>query len=197
MRQMGNCVAAQRAAALLALAAPAGARTGVRSVAKADRVLLVGIAGMHEFDLARFGAAHPDSALAWLTDSGRTEAVRQALEARRRELGIRKIYGGNALSAEFGDPARCSRVPDLIIESESGIIYTKPTATKVAEHGGFTDDDRHVPLVVALPGGRARTATDRVETRAVAPSILRILRLDPRRLDATATGVRPLPQLGF
>jgi Type I phosphodiesterase / nucleotide pyrophosphatase len=138
-----------------------------------------------------------DVGLLWLADGSKTEAVRSALEARRSELGIRRIYSGKTLSGEFGDPARDSRVPDLIVETESGVIYTKPTATKVAEHGGFARDDRHVPLLVALPGGRALTVTARVETRALAPTILRILGLDPRRLDATSTGVRPLPQLGF
>jgi hypothetical protein len=138
-----------------------------------------------------------DVALLWLNDRGKTQSVRDALEARRGELGIRKIYSGKTLLAEFGDPARDSRVPDLIVETESGIIYTKPTATKVAEHGGFTSDDRHVVLLVALPNGRAVTVRTKVETRALAPTILRILGLDPRRLDAATTGVRPLPQLGF
>jgi hypothetical protein len=123
--------------------------------------------------------------------------VRNALEARRGELGIRKIYSGKALVAAFGDPARDSRVPDLIVETESGTIYTKPTATKVAEHGGFTMADRHVALLVALPGAKATMVTTKVETRSVAPTILRILGLDPKRLDAISTGVRPLPQLGF
>jgi type I phosphodiesterase/nucleotide pyrophosphatase len=138
-----------------------------------------------------------DVALLWLTDRAKAPEVRSALEARRGELGIRKIYSGKTLQAEFGDPARDSRVPDLIVETESGIIYTKPTATKVAEHGGFAMADRHVALLVALPGGRASTVTEKVETRAVAPTILRILGLDLKRLDATSTGVRPLPQLGF
>lgn len=138
-----------------------------------------------------------DVALLWLTDGAKASAVRSALEARRGELGIRKIHSGKALLAEFGDPARDSRVPDLIIESEPGVIYTKPTATKVAEHGGFAAEDRHVALLVALPGGRATTVTTKVETRSVAPTILRILGLDLHRLDATSTGVRPLPQLGF
>jgi hypothetical protein len=138
-----------------------------------------------------------DVALLWLTDRSKTPAVRNALEARRGELGIRKIYSGKALVAAFGDPARDSRVPDLIVETESGTIYTKPTATKVAEHGGFTMADRHVALLVALPGAKATMVTTKVETRSVAPTILRILGLDPKRLDAISTGVRPLPQLGF
>jgi len=138
-----------------------------------------------------------DVALLWLTDRAKTPAVRSALEARRSELGIRKIFSGKKLVVAFGDPARDSRVPDLILETESGIIYAKPTATKVAEHGGFAMADRHVPLFIALPGGRAATVTEKVETRSVAPTILRILGINPKRLDATSTGVRPLPRLGL
>jgi Type I phosphodiesterase / nucleotide pyrophosphatase len=138
-----------------------------------------------------------DVALLWLTDRAKTPAVRSALEARRSELGIRKIFSGKTLVVAFGDPARDSRVPDLILETESGIIYAKPTATKIAEHGGFAMADRHVLLLVALPGGRAATVTEKVETRSVAPTILRILGINPKRLDATSTGVRPLPQLGL
>jgi hypothetical protein len=138
-----------------------------------------------------------DVALLWLGDRRQTAAVRRALEARSSDLGILKIHSGKALVAEFCDPATDSRVPDLIIESQEGVIYTKPAATKVAEHGGFTMDDRHVPLLVAIPGGTARTIAAAVETRALAPTILRLLGLDARRLDAADTGVKPLPGLRF
>jgi hypothetical protein len=37
---------------------------------RADRVLLISIAGMHDFDLDHFVAAHPDSALAKLAGRG-------------------------------------------------------------------------------------------------------------------------------
>src|SRR5947209_14227747 len=66
MKIMCSRVAAFGMAAFLALVAPASAQTIGRSGAKADRVLLISIAGMHDFDLTRFIAAHPDSALAKL-----------------------------------------------------------------------------------------------------------------------------------
>jgi hypothetical protein len=155
-----------------------------------DGKLLKSIAG----DALAYQVAD-DVALLWLTDKTKTAAVRHALEAHRAELGIRKIHSGKAIVAEFGDPTTDSRVPDIIIEAETGVIYTKPTATKVAEHGGFSAEDRHVPLLVAVPGGRMQTMAVSVETRALAPTILRILGLDARQLDARDTGVRPLPGL--
>jgi hypothetical protein len=138
-----------------------------------------------------------DVALLWLTDRSKTDAAVAALAARRADLGIRKIHAGKAPLAEFGDPAKDSRVPDIIIETETGTIYTKPTATKVAEHGGFNADDRHVALVVVVPGGRAQTVSSAVETRSLAPTVLRLLGLDARRLDAADTGLKTLPGLGL
>src|SRR5205085_3210312 len=50
------------------------------SAAPADHVLLISIAGMHDFDLTRFIAAHPDSALAKLR--ARSALYTQALAPR-------------------------------------------------------------------------------------------------------------------
>ena len=57
------------------------------------------------------------------------------------------MHRGEELGAAAGD----RRAPDFVIESVPGVIYTKPTATKLAEHGGFSADDRHVALLVAGP----------------------------------------------
>jgi len=164
----------------------------VRKKRIVDGKLLKSVAG----DALAYQVAD-DVALLWLTDSSKTMAVRHALEAHRAELGIRRIHSGKEILTEFGDPTKDGRVPDILIETETGVIYTKPTATKVAEHGGFAMDDRHVPLLVVIPGGHSRTVTTTVETRALAPTILRILGLDARRLQAADTGVRPLPGLGL
>jgi hypothetical protein len=139
-----------------------------------------------------------DVALVWLKDQAKAPAVAAALEPRKAELGIRRIYAGKALVGPFGDPAKDSRVPDLILEAENGVIYTKPSATKIAEHGGFNLDDRHVGLLVVAPGAAPHSVSAAVETRAVAPTVLRLLGLDARKLDAVAkTGVKPLPGLGL
>jgi hypothetical protein len=139
-----------------------------------------------------------DVGLVWLKDSSKTPAVVAALEARRADLGIARIHSGKALLAEFGNPAKDSRVPDILIEAETGVIYTKPTTTKVAEHGGFSSDDRHVGLIIVAPGVKKQVIATPVETRAVAPTVLKLLGLDAKKLDAVAkTGVKPLPGLGL
>jgi arylsulfatase A-like enzyme len=79
--------------------------------------------------------------------------------------------------------------------SQVGTIYT--TGSKIAEHGGDNAGDRDVPLVVYAPGHVSSGQFDRwVETTQVAPTILRLLGLDPRELDAVRIeGTRVLPGL--
>jgi arylsulfatase A-like enzyme len=64
-----------------------------------------------------------------------------------------------------------------------GVVYTGSTK-KQAEHGGFALDDTNVMLLVSNPSIRARSITTFVETTQVAPTILKILGLDPRSLEA-------------
>jgi Type I phosphodiesterase / nucleotide pyrophosphatase len=137
-----------------------------------------------------------DVGLIWLKDASTTPAVVKTLTVHRADLGIAKLWSGKELLSEFGDPAKDSRVPDILIEAQPGVIYTKPTATKVAEHGGFSADDRHVGLLVALPGGHAKTVAAPVETRSVAPTMLELPGIDPKQLQGVAKGkARPLPGL--
>jgi hypothetical protein len=53
-----------------------------------------------------------------------------------------------------------------------GIIYTGGIG-KVAEHGGFAYDDRNVLLIVSNPSYKPSTFNDQVETRQIAPTILK------------------------
>jgi hypothetical protein len=53
--------------------------------------------------------------------------------------------------APFIDPTTDSRTPDIVVLPTHGVIYAKLTATKIAEHGGFSEDDTHVALVIANP----------------------------------------------
>jgi len=67
---------------------------------------------------------------------------------------------------------------------------------KQAEHGGFALDDTNVMLLVSNPSIRARTITTSVETTQVAPTVLKLLGLDPAALDAVRKeGTAVLPGL--
>ena len=133
--------------------------------------------------------------LVWLKDGKQADAVATALTANRAALSIDHVLSGAALKAEYGDPATDSRVPDLVVIPTQGVIYTKPTATKIAEHGGFSEDDTHVALLVSAPGLQAGTVSTPVSTTQVAPTLLSALGLDPQALQAVVqegTPVLPL-----
>ena len=116
-----------------------------------------------------------DVGLIWLTDPGKTAAVVKVLSANREKAGIKNIYSGSALTKMYADPKKDSRAPDIVIEPQYGVIYTKLTATKKAEHGGFTADDRNVALLVSMPSLKAKTVSAKVGTQQVAPSVLKLL----------------------
>jgi hypothetical protein len=126
-----------------------------------------------------------DVGLIWLNDPAQAAPVAAALMQRKDEFGIAHVYQGEELVTLWGaDPAKDARVPDLFIGVQPGVIYTKPTNAKIAEHGGFTADDTHVALLVAGRGIKPGTVADKVETRQVGPTILTALGMDPNALEA-------------
>ena len=139
-----------------------------------------------------------DVALIWLTDQSKTADATKALMAAKADLAIDKVMSAAEIGAMFGDALKDSRVPDLVILPVKGVIYTKPDATKLAEHGGFADDDVHVPVIVANPAIAPATVSDAVATAEIAPTILAALGLDPASLLAVkAEGTKVLPGLGL
>ena len=125
-----------------------------------------------------------DVALIWLNDSAKTGAAVEALSKHMKDLEVAKIWSGAELAQRFADPVKDTRAPDIIIEPNAGVIYTKPKATKIAEHGGGAEDDSHVALLIANPAMKAQTIDAPVATMQVAPTILTALGLDPSSLDA-------------
>jgi len=108
--------------------------------------------------------------------------------------GLGAVYTGTAADAFIGAKPADPRVPDVIGLARQGVVYTGGVA-KIAEHGGNHPEDRNVPLVVSGAGARAHTvSTTAVDTAQIAPSILRLLGLDPRALQAVrAEHTRVLP----
>jgi arylsulfatase A-like enzyme len=138
-----------------------------------------------------------DISLPWL---GNQEQVDQAVSILQADLAgpnrarIQTIYSGEELERLFGDP-RNGRTPDIIIQPIPGTIYSG-SANKIAEHGGFAENDRHVLLVVSNPSLEPRTIASPVTNMQVAPTILSALGLDPRELQAVRReGTTVLPGL--
>src|SRR5258706_2030443 len=134
-----------------------------------------------------------DVALIWLAQQDQTDAATKALQAGQAGAFIQTIYSGTGLKLGFPDPAVDSRVPDIIVQPEPGVIYSNSTA-KDEEHGGFSLDDVNVALLVANPQIKPGTVLAPVQTAQIAPSILSVLGLDPKALQAVQIeGTQKLP----
>ena len=105
--------------------------------------------------------------------------------------GLRALYTGAAADRLLDAPRGDSHAPDVVGIAKYGVVYTGGVK-KIAEHGGASPDDRDVALVVSGAGVHHGVTVRRaVRTTQIAPTILRLLGLDPRalravRLDHTA-----------
>ncbi|HEY3614146.1 MAG TPA: hypothetical protein VGK92_10595, partial [Gaiellales bacterium] len=101
--------------------------------------------------------------------------------------GLRAAYAGAAAAAYFGLAAPDARAPDVLGISQYGSVYTGKQG-KIAEHGGDNPQDRGVALLVSgapLAHGHWRhSVAAAVETTQIAPTILQLLGLDPKALQA-------------
>lgn len=105
------------------------------------------------------------------------------------QSGLAAVLPGPAAAAYFRVPTTDSRVPDIFGIAQYGVVYTGGKG-KIAEHGGANPQDRGVPLVVSGAGALTRlSAVLRVnpipvETTQIAPTILKLLGLNPQQLQA-------------
>ncbi len=125
-----------------------------------------------------------DGSLIWLADSSLTNDVVASLSvpSTQQLLGIQEIFAGQSLQNKFNSPLYDPRTPDVILKVNTGVIFTG--GSKIAEHGGFNEDDVHTALLLSIEGlGHAvvKTATT---NQQVAPTILAALGLDPSNLEA-------------
>ena len=98
--------------------------------------------------------------------------------------GLKTVFAGAAAAVYFNVAAGDARVPDIFGISQYGVVYTGGHG-KISEHGGANPQDRDVPLVVS--GGPVDdhvVSSARVVTTQIAPTILRLLGLNPNALQA-------------
>ena len=98
------------------------------------------------------------------------------------------ITSGDPLADIFGNPLvpmslAAARAPNVFIQPNEGVIYSN-SKKKIAEHGGGAPGDTGVALIVSNPGLRAREVDDLVHTTQVAPTILKVLGLNPNHLES-------------
>lgn len=148
------------------------------------------------------GPTEDDISLLWLANPADTQTAVDTLEANAQSgtgAAIGQIFYGTSLHTMFGKPGLPPdgdpRVPDIIVQPQTGVVYTG-SSKKQAEHGGFAQDDTNVMLLVSNPDLSPKEVTSLVETTQVAPTILESLGLDPQRLDAVRIeGTQSLPGL--
>lgn len=124
-----------------------------------------------------------DLALIWLNDRSPAN-VSSAYASLTPLAGPLGFDNGELYTAANPPPGYATgndpRLPDFSIKVNPGVIYTG--GTKIAEHGGFSDDDTHVALLVSAPGIVPSRDTQPVQTAQVAPTILKALGIDPTHL---------------
>jgi arylsulfatase A-like enzyme len=161
--------------------------------------------------LNTLGLAEDDISQIWLADSTRTGDAVNALESAGTAVGLGQIFYGSSLTTLFNppgvpeDPGPCCKLrkggdprsPDIVVIPNYGVVYTGGLK-KQSEHGGYAWDDTNVMLLVSNPRYERQTIHSFVETTQVAPTILKLLGLDPDELDAVRKeGTPVLPGLTY
>ncbi|KUJ23720.1 type I phosphodiesterase/nucleotide pyrophosphatase [Mollisia scopiformis] len=123
-----------------------------------------------------------DIGLVFLVDARDTDAAVDNLNGQRDALKIDDIISGDRLTyLGYGDPSTDPAVPNIIIKPKLGTIYTTSTS-KIAEHGGLSDDDRKVACFASATNIERTVFNHQVFTKEFAPTILQALGLDPMSL---------------
>jgi hypothetical protein len=100
------------------------------------------------------------------------------------QSGLRTVFAGASAARYFGVPVSDPRHPDIWGIVQHGVVYTGGTG-KIAEHGGADPNDRDVPILVYAPHAVHPGVFDqRLETTSIAPTVIRLLGLNPRDLQA-------------
>jgi len=125
-----------------------------------------------------------DASLIWLKDPSFTAGVVANLSkpANQAALGIQEIFALQSLANKFNSSLDDERTPDILLKVNTGVIFT--TGSKIAEHGGMNEDDVHTALLLSAPGMKAQQIKTPVLNQQVAPTILKVLGLDPNALEA-------------
>jgi len=143
------------------------------------------------------GSSEDDISLIWLKNQNSTSEAVETLSANADKIGAGEIFAGPSMSLLFDDPKSDPRTPDIAVQPNVGVIYTGGKG-KVAEHGGFAQDDTNVMLLVSNLRLKPNTVLNPVQTTSVAPTILKVLGIEPNQLEAVRkdkTGT--LPGLSF
>jgi hypothetical protein len=137
------------------------------------------------------------TALIWLTDQTQTAAAVAALNASPLLApNLNQVLSFGSANFPFPDPTVDPAVPDIFVVMNNGVNFEPSlTSTTYAEHGGFGENETHVPLLISNPEWPGSTDNTLVSTRQIAPTVLKLLGLDPQALQAVQIeGTPVLPE---
>jgi len=120
----------------------------------------------------------------WLSDPAKTAAVVKALGDRAAAIGIQDIYSGARLALTLNSPRKDSRMPDIILQAELGILWGSLGDTTLAAYGGTLDEDTHVALLLSGAQLTGRCDPTYVPTTQLGPLLLRALGMEKFDLQA-------------
>jgi hypothetical protein len=145
------------------------------------------------------GATEDDVSVLWLKKGVSVNTAVNILKKNATAIGMGEIYYGPTVALNYNvaglDPGQDPRTPDIIVTPNVGMTYSGSTSM-IEDHGGFAHDDVNVMLMVENPSFSARTVAAPAATRQVAPTILKVLGLNPWLLDAVQLeGTQVLPEV--
>ena len=142
-------------------------------------------------------SSEDDISLLWLTDQSKTTQAANTLSTNATTIAAGEIFAGPSMNILFDDPRLDPRTPDIAVQPNVGVIYTG-SGGKIAEHGGFSHDDTNIMMLVSNAGLAPKTVLDPVQTIQVAPTILKVLGINPNELQGvTKDHTQTLPGLSF
>jgi hypothetical protein len=142
------------------------------------------------------GVAHVssgDAAMIWLRDPANTKKAATALRDAAVKLGIQDIYWGTRLALTLNTPGKDPRMPDIMLQSRAGVVWTSEGDRSRMFHGGLMDEDTHVALMISGPQLTGRSDPTYVPTTQLAPLLLRSLGME--KFDLKALHIEHSPAL--
>ena len=125
-----------------------------------------------------------DAAMIWLTDAAKTDALVKAYGDKAATLGIADIYAGARMALTLNLPAKDSRIPDIILQPELGVLWGARDDKALAGFGGMLDQDTHVALLVSGAYLTGRYDPTKVPTTQLARLLLNALGMEAADLQA-------------
>jgi hypothetical protein len=125
-----------------------------------------------------------DVAMVWLKDQTKTAVAVKAFGDGARLIGVQEIYSGARLTLTLNSPEKDSRMPDIILRPELGVLWGSSGDTALAAHGGMLDEDTHVALLVSGAQLTGRYDPTYIPTTQLGPLLLRALGMEKFDLQA-------------